>query len=198
MNNRISERRHLIRVSVLTLALLGSAILGKADILPNGIFTITYGAWGDTPNNPITFTITTVSPDRMSLDGFSNGVCLVGCIFSPNLPDPDMVINDGGDESPFPQPGDMITIPPDTQSFRNTNIFDIQTLDFTTPFLQSYDNEIFTCGGNEFVGCGFKLDGPNLDIRFTGPMVPEPGSWVLLLTVAAGFTLKRAAFSKRH
>jgi hypothetical protein len=178
---------------------LGSAILGKADILPNGVFTITYGAWGDTLTNPITFTITTVSPDQMSLAGYSNGVCF-GCLFAATAPDPDMEISAGGDAPPFPQVGDTISIPPDTQTFTNTNTFDIQTLDFTTPFLQRYDTEIFTCGGNEFIGCGFKLspDGQTLDIRFTGPMVPEPGSWVLLLTVAAGITLKRAApFWKR-
>ena len=199
MNYRVPGRGHLTRVSVLTLALLGSAILGKADILPDGIFTITYGAWGDTANNPITFTITTVSPEQMSLDGYFNGVCF-GCIFAA-APDPNMEIDSGGDAPPFPQPGGTITIPPDTQSYQNTNTFDIETLDFTTPFLQMYDGEVFTCGGNEFVGCGFKLspDGQTLDIRFTGPMVvPEPGSWLLLLTVAAGIVLKRAApFSKR-
>ena len=198
MNNRTLGRRHLPRVSVLTLALLGSAILAKADIPVDGVFTITYGGWGDTLANPITFTITTVSPDQMSLAGYSNGVCLAGCL------DPAMDINPGGDPPPFPQPGDMISIPPDTQSFTNTNTFDIQTLDFTTPFLGRYDTEIFTCDGNEFTGCGFRLDTtdpnhPILDIRFTGPMVvPEPASWLLLLTVAAGIILKRAApFSKR-
>jgi hypothetical protein len=201
MNNRMPGRRHLTRVSVLTLALLGTAILGKADILPNGIFTITYGDWGDTVKNPITFTITTESPEQMSLEGFANGVCLAGCIFAAGAPDPFMDISDGGDAPPFPQPGGTITIPPDTQSYQNTNTFDIQTLDFTTPFLASYNTEIFTCDGNEFAGCGFQLspDGQTLDIRFTGPMVvPEPGSWVLLLTVAAGIALKRVVpFSKR-
>jgi hypothetical protein len=117
-----------------------------------------------------------------------------------------MDIDPGGDAPPFPLVGGKIIIPPDTQSFQNNNpnnpnLFDIQTLDFTTPFGPMYDGETFTCGGTEFVGCGFKLspDRQTLDIRFTGPMVvPEPGSWVLLLTVAAGITMKRALpFSKR-
>jgi hypothetical protein len=62
-----------------------------------------------------------------------------------------------------------------------------------------YDSKTFSCGGNEFVGCGYKLVGQTIDIRFTGPkVVPEPGSWVLLLTVAAGIIVKGAApFSKR-
>jgi hypothetical protein len=205
MNNRISGRRHLARVSVLTLALLGSAILGKADIMPNGIFTITYGAWGDTANDPITFTIALESSMQMSLDGYFNSVCFGCTTLAATVPDPDMEINPGGDELPFPEQGDMISIPPDTQSYRNTGA-DIQTLDFSTPYLSSrWDGQIFTCGGNEFNGCGFKVvTDPNtsqmmLDIRFTGPMVPEPSSWVLLLTVAAGITLKRALpFSKRR
>jgi hypothetical protein len=200
MNNRMPGQGHLTRFSALTLALLGSAILSKADILRDGIFTITYGAWGDTATNPITFTVAAFD-NQMSLDGFSNGFCLAGCI------DPDMEISAGGDELSFPPPDGTITIPPDAQSYKNDIGFDIQTLDFSTPYLSSrWDRQTFTCGGNEFVGCGFKLspDGQTLDIRFTGPTVstdstvPEPGSWVLLLTVAAGITLKRVLpFSKR-
>src|SRR6516225_7698478 len=195
MNNRISGRRHLTRVSVLTLALLGSAVLGKADIMPGGTFTITYGGW-ETPDHPsITFTILAESPNPTSLEGFFRTVCFFGCpALAATVPDPEMVINDGGDADPFPGVHETISIPPDTHTYQNTSTsLDIQTLEFSTPYLSGlseWDGQFFNCGGNEFAGCGFHLDNtdpnnPVLDILFTGPkVVPEPGSWLLLLTAA--------------
>jgi hypothetical protein len=209
MNNRISGRMRLTRVSVLTLALLGSAILAQADIPPGSggpppvnPFTISWTNWESANNPTVTFTLTTESPLDLGLEGFSNNTCLVGCILAPNLIDPAMDIDPGGDAAPLPEVGGTITIPPDMQTFFNPQSFDIMTLDFSTPFVSSYDGEIFSCGGNEFISCGFRLDPTDptkLDIRFDGPMaVPEPGSWLLLLTAAAGVALQRARLlSKR-
>jgi hypothetical protein len=212
MNNKISGRWHLPRISVLTLALLGSAILGKADIPPGSMgpppvnpFTIIWTAWESLSNPTVTFTLTTESPLDLGLDGFSNNTCFVGCIFGLNqLADPAMEIDAGGDADPLPGVEGTITIPPDRRTFFNPQSFDIMTLDFTTRFVSSYDHEIFSCSGNEFTGCGFRLDttdpnNPILDIRFDGPMaVPEPASWMLLLTVAGAVALRRARLlSKR-
>jgi hypothetical protein len=205
MNNRMPGRRHLTRVSVLTLALLSSAVLGRADIMPGSTFTITYADWGDTTSDKIFFTIAIESPNPTPLDGFLPTVCF-GCgTFGAAVRDPSMDMDAGGDADPFPGVGEAISIPPDTHTYQNTSTsLDIQTLEFTTPYLSSrWDGHPFTCGGNEFIGCGFQLDttdpkNPVLDILFTGPMaVPEPGSWLLLLTAAVGVTLKRAKlFSK--
>ena len=191
MGKSISWLKPFAAVFVFTLAIFGSANPARADIPsnpPDNIFTIHWDGWGDSANNPITFTITTVSADSLSLAGYSNRTCLVNCI------DPRMEIDPGGDESPFPQPGDMITITggdSDAQSFRNTNSFDIHTLDFTVPVssLPQGVNLEFSCDGTSFFACGFKVEDDKLEIRFSD--TPEPDSWLLLLAVAVGVALKR-------
>jgi hypothetical protein len=205
MNNRMRGRRHLIRVSVLTLALLGSAMLGRADILPGQDFTITYFGWGDTVTNPVVYMVTNVSDGPESLVGYTNGQRLP--------PDPLMDIDLGGDPMFFPPDSGKITIPQDTMpgpngtefiSYVNNVGFDIQSLDFSTPFLDRFNGEIFSCDGNAFRDCGYRLvTDPNtgevtLDIRFSGPTVPEPSSWLLLATVVLAIAFMRIApFAKR-
>jgi hypothetical protein len=173
--------------------------------MPGLDFTITYLGWGDTTANPVTFTITNVSPDQESLTGYTNGEA---------LPDPEMDISLGGDPILFPPDIGKITIPQDTMpgpngtefiSYVNNENFDIQSLDFSTSFLGRFNGEIFSCDGNAFRDCGYKLvTDPNtglqtLLIRFSGPVVvPEPASWLLLVTMALAIALTRiAAFAKR-
>jgi hypothetical protein len=176
-------------------------MLGQADILPGQDFTITYFGWGDTVPNPVTFTVTNVSSEQESLAGYTNG---------QRLPDPGMDIDLGGDPIFFPPDSGRITIPQDTMpgpngtefiSYVNQEGFDIQSLDFSTPFPFP---GFYSCDGNAFLSCGYKVvTDPNtgqmtLDIRFSGPTVPEPGSWLLLVTVVLAIILTRIApFGKR-
>jgi hypothetical protein len=192
----------ITRVLVLALTFLGSTSLAMADLMPGEPFHIVYTAWGDTTSNPIDFTV------QVNLEnaGFTNDFCLNCTTASTQThPDPGMDIDLGGDALPFPPDSGTIEIPPDIQNYFNNESFDIQSIDFSTPVLDRYNGEIFTCGGNAFRDCGYKVttdaNGKEfLDARFSGPqVVPEPGSWLLLFTVAGAITLTRAtAFAKRR
>ena len=195
------------RVSVLALILLGSTSLAMADLMSGAVFHITYTAWGDTTAIPIDFMVQdSMFQEPVQDAGFTHNFC-ANCTFAAAQihPDPSMEIDPGGDALPFPPDSGIIEIPPDIQNYFNNESFDIRSIDFSTPFLGRYNGEIFNCGGLAFRDCGYKITtdangNEFLDARFSGPqVVPEPASWLLLLTVAGAITLKRATiFPKRR
>ena len=171
------------RISFVMLLMVVSSSAVRADSL----FHMTFGLWGDTAADPRTFHVTSTSGTE-SMEGFSNFFCTgEGCSSFEFLGDPTLDISLGGDPAFFNGVAD-VTIPPDIQDFINIGPH-IGSMDLSTPFNPIFNGDLFVCSGNAFSTCGFKLDGATLLIRFTGgpgiESVPEPASWVLLLTAGA-------------
>jgi hypothetical protein len=199
------------RALTLSAILLASASLAMADIPAGGVFTSIWTDWeAAAQESSVTFTVTGEFSTDLGIDDYVNNFCFgsESCF--------DQVWDiDSGDQpllSPFPGVGGTITIPPDTQFFCNGTVVesgcngsgasDIVTVDFSTPWVSAYAGETFVCGGTAFVKCGFAVNSTTnpteLLIRFDGPtVVPEPGSWVLLLSAAAALLVRAGRLRKR-
>ena len=202
--------KSLGRTLMIWAILLASASLATADIPAGGVSTIIWSGWGDTTSSPVTFTITAESSTDLGIDDYSNNFCFPSDICG-HFPGDPVMDWDSGDPapSPFPPVGGTITIPPDMQFFCNgtedengvcegDTASDLMTVDFSTPFVLGYFGETFVCGGDAFVACGFQVADGELLIRFDGPaVVPEPGSWLLLLSAAAVLLPRAGRLRKR-
>jgi hypothetical protein len=171
----------------------------------------------------VTFTIAGESSTDLGIDGYVNNFCYVPS-GSCGDPPPDPLMSwDPGDPGPYTFPGvggtikisvneNEISYCNGTEEFpsfvcNGSGNSDQLTVDFSTPWESTYDGVTFTCGGTAFVNCGFQADNPSdpsmLFIRFDGPMagtpaaVPEPGSWVLLLSAAAALLARAGRLKKR-
>jgi hypothetical protein len=171
------------------------------------VFQITFTGWFDSNSPPTaarTFT-GLASATAESLDGFGNGVICVakGCFVPAEADDPVVDMSTGD-----PNPQIHFTLG-QTFSFTITpiiNAFDLinddpahpaKAFDFTTPFNGNdpLSGDFFTCGGNAFPECGFRVSDSILAIRFSG--APEPTTLWLLLTAAAGIAVSRRKLRTR-
>lgn len=168
---------------------LGVMLLFANTVRADSLFHMTFGLWGDTVADPRTFHVTsTGGTEPVGEAGYTNFFCTgEGCGPFELLDDPTLDISLGGDPMFFSGVAD-VTIPPDIQDFINIGPH-IGSMDLSTPFDPIFSGDLFVCSGTAFSSCGFKLDGDTLLIRFTGgpgiDSVPEPASWVLLLTAGA-------------
>jgi len=185
------SRWTLCPAAIMTLMLFAGAGTARADILDCTVFqcfTINFSSdWLTDTTLSRTF-IGTAHSTPESLDGYFNPAeCFVsegsGC-----FPTDPVVNMDNGDPntqiaftfgSPF-----EITIDANHLAFDLVNIDEsglpALSFDYTTPFTSDLNFDIFSCGGNAFPGCGYKLD--DLELRFS--QTPEPASVWLLLTAA--------------
>jgi hypothetical protein len=166
----------------------------------------------------VTFTVTNEFSTDQGTDGYTNNFCDSPSASCGDPAGDPLMSWDPGDPGPyqFPGPGGMITITESenqiaycngTETYNPdvchpNNNSDLVTVDFSTPWVPGYDGLTFTCGGAAFGKCGFTVDNPSdpteLLIRFDGPMaVPEPASWVLLLSAAAALLARAGRLKKR-
>ena len=203
-----------VRLTLLALLICGTGLWGDG-IIP-GHFTINLNSpLGCDPNTfegycnsqwgGPTFTLHYFDVAQ-SLDGFTNP-------FNPcgDCEDPDMELDLGGNSFGIDHQDQTVDTsneeicPDNICSLKNDTGVDWQALMLTTAFTSNFSFETFLCGSNAFDSCGFKVDGNNLDVLFTGVdhspgIVPAPepsytamfGTFLVLMAWIARRRARRA------
>lgn len=183
----------LLRYVTLGLMVFLSAAWLQADEI--GAFIISGDGW---PGNE---SFGAVANTGTSFENFIPFCFGPGCECEIRDLDPTLKVNLGGGSIPV---GTVFSFSADSNGFVDFHGLNVSGVPFTDLLITvPFDpNATYFCSTDAFAECGFKLEGdPNLLILFTGgpgipAAIPEPGSWMLLLTVTGALLVRRTLRSR--